>query len=97
MKEEISLEQYADDLLNKLITEGATKDDSTTVDFALQKGDIKFIVDDKDGIKRLYIIRKFEKIYAVIFQIAVKENFDKYIREYKKDLETILADIKLKV
>jgi hypothetical protein len=90
MKTVKSVQQYASERIQELINEGATKDDSTKLEISLHPEDAHFIVRDKNGIKRFYVIRKTEEIYALIFEFAVKEDFEKYMREYKNDIETII-------
>jgi hypothetical protein len=98
MKTVKSVQQYADEKIRGLLNGGAMKDDSTKLEIVFRPEDAHFIVRDKNGITRLFVIRKTGEIYALIFEFAVAEDFEKYMHEYKNDIEAIIyRKTKLKV
>jgi hypothetical protein len=97
MKEVVSVDEYADSLIAKLKEQGYEVDEFTQADITIQPGDVKFIIKAPQDVKFLYVIRRYREIYAVVFQFEIKMYFDKYIKEYKGDIESIMQDTKLKV
>lgn len=96
MNQNVSIEEYANITLERLYALGFTPDDTTKIDLVLKTGDIQLILNGKNGAKYINVIRKFESIYAGIFQIIVLEDFDRYMKEYKNHVEFVLSNAELK-
>ena len=96
MKEEIALDKYVESYIAAKTASGYRKDETSVVDLALKPNDIQFVMIDKEGVRHLYIFRKFKEIYAVGFQFEISQDFDRYVKEYKDDIVTIMADTKVK-